>query len=234
MINLKEYIEKLLKRCARDEEKFKYFHKTGEGDYAQFDLFLGIKVPDIREIVKEVYFKIDNNTILELLHSPYHEERLCALLIMEKRYEKNIDRELIVDMYLNNTKYINGWDLVDLSAPKILGKYVYDNNKQDLLVKLGQSNDMWEQRIAVVSNWYLIKNRSFNTMLSLADIHINTKYDLIEKAVGWMLREIGKRDYDVEYNFLKSRYRQMPRTMLRYSIEKFPEPVRKSFLRGEI
>jgi len=215
-------------------EKFKYFHKTGQGEYAGQDEFLGISVPEIRELAKEFYREICLNEVVELLHSKYHEERLCALIILVLKYDNNLNKEKIIKVYLDNTKYINGWDLVDLSAPKIIGKYVSDSKHYDLLIALAMSNEMWEQRIAIVSNLHLIQNGHYDTMLEIADMHLKTQHDLIQKAIGWMLREIGKRDYDLEYNFLVTRYKEMPRTMLRYSIEKFEKQEYNKFLKGEI
>jgi len=215
-------------------EKFKYFHKTEEGQYAAEDKFLGISVPDIRKVAKEFYKEIHLNEVVEILHSEYHEERLCALIILVMKYDDNFNRKEIVKTYLDNTRYINGWDLVDLSAPKIIGKYVYETKNYEMLYNLAQSKDMWKQRISIVSNWYLIQNNEFESILKIAEIHLHTKYDLIQKAVGWMLREIGKRNYDLEYNFLVTRYKKMPRTMLRYSIERFEKDTYKKFLKGEI
>lgn len=215
-------------------EKIKYFHKTAEGQYAGADKFLGISVPQIRKEVNEFWDCIKLAEIEELLHSEYHEERLCALLLLVKKYDKELEKEDIINVYLNNTRHINGWDLVDLSAPKIIGKYVYETKNYEMLYNLAKSKDMWEQRIAIVSNWYLIQNNDFECMLKIADMNLHTNYDLIQKAVGWMLREIGKRDYELEYNFLVTRYKKMPRTMLRYSIEKFDKLIYKKFLKGEI
>ena len=152
---------------------------------------------------------------------------------MKKADEK--EQQEIVNFYLNNTRNINGWDLVDLSAPYILGEYILKNkDKVDILYTLSDSEDMWKQRISIVANWTIIRKGEYSYILELAEKHLDTKYDLISKAVGWMLREVGKKDYMVEYNFLKNNYKNMPRTMLRYSIEKFDEEVRQKFLKGEI
>ena len=215
-------------------EKFKYFHKTGPNEYAGKDKFLGISVPTIRNIAKEFYNKIKLHEVIAILHSEFHEERLCALIILVLKYENNINREEVLKVYIDNTNFINGWDLVDLSAPKIIGRYIFETKRYDMLINLAKSQNMWEQRIAVVSNLYLIQNYHYDTMLKIVDMHLATRYDLIQKAVGWMLREIGKRDYNLEYNFLKTRYKQMPRTMLRYSIEKFDKLTYNKFLKGEI
>ena len=218
-------------------EQYKYFHKTDKGGYAEQDLFLGISVPDIKKVAKEVYNTLDLNVVQQLLESKYHEERMCGLCILVFKIKK-ADRSSIkeiVDFYLANTKYINGWELVDLTAPDIIGTYVLNNpDKVEILYKLSASDNMWEQRIAIVSNWTIIKEGNFFHIIKIADEHLTTPHDLIQKAVGWMLREVGKRNYIVEYNFLKERYKRMPRTMLRYSIEKFDEETRQKFLKGEI
>ena len=234
MLNIKNELRKYVQQ---DVDKFKYFHKTDKGCYAEQDMFLGITVPDIRKVAKEIYKEITLNDIQELLTSKYHEERLCALIILVLKMKKAEDKEqqLIVEFYLNNAENINGWDLVDLSAPYILGEYILKNkDKVDILYKLSNSQNMWKQRISIVANHPLIKNGEYTHMLKFAELHLSTKYDLIQKAVGWMLREVGKRDYIVEYQFLQENYKKMPRTMLRYSIEKFDKLTYKKFLKGEI
>ncbi|MBQ8043291.1 MAG: DNA alkylation repair protein [Clostridia bacterium] len=234
MLDVKKELKKYVKE---DVDKFKYFHKTDKGEYAEKDIFLGITVPDIRKVAKQVYNEITLNEVQELLNSKYHEERLCALVILVLEMKKADEKEQqeIVNFYLNNTRNINGWDLVDLSAPYILGEYILKNkDKVDILYTLSDSEDMWKQRISIVANWTIIRKGEYSYILELAEKHLDTKYDLISKAVGWMLREVGKKDYMVEYNFLKNNYKNMPRTMLRYSIEKFDEEVRQKFLKGEI
>lgn len=228
---------KLRKYVKEDVDKFKYFHKTDKGGYAEKDIFLGITVPDIRKVAKQVYNEIALNEVQKLLNSKYHEERLCALVILVLKMKKADEKEQqkIVGFYLNNTKNINGWDLVDLSAPYIIGEYILKNkDKADILYTLSDSEDMWKQRISIVANWTIIRKGEYSYILELAEKHLDTKHDLISKAVGWMLREVGKKDYMVEYEFLKNHYKKMPRIMLRYSIEKFDENVRQKFLKGEI
>jgi len=229
--------EKIRKYKNKDIDKFKYFHKTCKGGYAECDIFLGIKVPDLRKVAREVYTEISLDEVQQLLSSKYHEERLCALIIlvykMKKANEK--EQERIVKFYLDNTQNINGWDLVDLSAPYILGEYILKNKeKNNILYELAACEDMWKKRISIVANWTIIRSGEYSYILKLANEHLDTKYDLIQKAVGWMLREVGKKNYNIEYEFLKAHYKQMPRTMLRYSIEKFEENTRQKFLRGEI
>jgi len=170
--------------------------------------------------------------IQKLLDSKIHEHRLVGLLILVDKYEKSNNKE-IVDFYLANTKNINNWDLVDLTAHKILGHYLLDKDRT-LLYNLARSNDLWEKRISIISTFYFIKNNDFKDALKISEILLNDKHDLIHKAVGWMLREIGKRDQKAEEKFLKKYYKKMPRTMLRYAIEKFDEKKRKAYLRSEI
>ncbi len=238
-MELKNLQEDLLKyaQTAQIEEKFKYFHKTNEGGYAQNDEFLGITVPNIRKVIKNYYKSMQLQEVQELLHSKYHEYRLAALLILTLKIKNATDKEKqdIVTLYLNNTEYINGWDLVDLSAHYVLGNYLLENlDKVNILYKLAKSNSLWERRISIVSTWAFIKNKRYEDTLEIAQILLNDEEDLIHKAVGWMLREVGKKDFDVEYKFLVKNYKQMPRTMLRYSIEKFDENLRQKFLKGGI
>jgi len=212
----------------------KWFFKTGEGEYGQGDIFAGLKVPTQRTLARE--FKDLPLTDLNiLLNSPIHEERLISLFILVNKYEKGDDqeREIIFSFYLKNRSGINNWDLVDLSAPKIIGKHLLQNDRS-LLFKFAVSKNLWERRIAVLSTYEFIRNNDFETMLKIAEMLLDDNHDLIHKAVGWMLREIGKRDLRREENFLKQHYRKIPRTMLRYAIEKFPESKRKKYLQGKI
>ncbi len=233
-------IKNELKKYAKSdaiEEKFAYFHKTGKGQYAQDDIFIGVTVPDIRKIANEYYKTISLEEIKELLYSKYHEERLLALIILTYKMKKakEDEQEKIVNLYVNNTQYINGWDLVDLSAHYILGKYLLEHeDKKDILYKFANSNDLWKQRISIVSTWMFIREGKYEDTFKIAEILLNNKQDLIHKSVGWMLREVGKKDFDVEYNFLVKHYKEMPRTMLRYSIERFDEDLRQDFLKGRI
>jgi 3-methyladenine DNA glycosylase AlkD len=218
-----------------DKAKFlQRFFKTGKGEYAEGDVFLGIVVPVQRQIAKK-YKPLSFPELKKLITSKYHEERLIALLILVERFKKakEDEKEKIVKFYLDNRKGINNWDLVDLSAPKILGEYLIDKDRNILFI-FAKSNDLWEKRIAVLSTFTFIKNNDFNDALKIFEILLNDKHDLIHKAVGWMLREIGKIDLKTEENFLRKHYKAMPRTMLRYAIEKFPERKRKAYLEGEI
>ena len=228
---------KLRKYCSDDLDKFTYFHKTEKGGYAEKDVFLGITVPNIRKVAKEVYLKIELDKVSKLLNSKYHEERLCAVIILvyKMKVADCYEQEQIVDFYIQNADKVNGWDLVDLSAPYILGEYLLNNmDKTKVLYKLSASNNMWIQRISIVSNLPLIKKGEYTHILNLARVYFNTKHDLIQKAVGWMLREVGKKSYETLYDFLCINYNKMPRTMLRYSIEKFDNKTRRKFLKGEI
>jgi len=209
----------------------RYF-KTGKGEYAEGDLFLGIVVPVQRQLAKK-FKELSFDELKELITSKYHEERLIALLILVERFQKadENEKEKIVKFYLDHRKGINNWDLVDLSAPKILGEYLIYKDKS-LLYKFAKSKNLWEKRIAVLSTFVFIKKKDFDDALKIYEILLNDKHDLIHKAVGWMLREIGKIDLKKEEEFLKKHYKTMPRTMLRYAIEKFSEKKRRAYLKG--
>lgn len=210
------------------------FFKTGKGEYGEGDKFLGIKVPVSRKIAKQ--FKVVSlEDIRELLYSPIHEERLISLFILTEQFRKADEnkKKIIYGFYLKNLKQINNWDLVDLSAEKIIGAYLLDKDKQ-VLFKLAKSKNLWERRIAIMSTFHFIKNGEFDTTLKVSEFLLNDDHDLIHKAVGWMLREIGKRNLAKEEKFLKQHYKSMPRTMLRYAIEKFPEKRRQAYLKGKI
>lgn len=211
-----------------------WFFKTSKGEYGEGDVFAGIKVPEQRQIAK-AFFNLGYPAIKRLLSSKIHEERLIALLILVHNFEKRGDaeQEKIFNFYIKNRKGVNNWDLVDLSAPKIVGSYLINRDKK-ILYKFASSENLWERRISIISTYTFIKSNSYYHTLKISDILLNDKHDLIHKAVGWMLREIGKKDLAVEQNFLRSRYKRMPRTMLRYAIEKFPASKRKKYLEGKI
>jgi len=211
----------------------RYF-KTGPGEYGEGDQFLGISVPQVRQRAKE-FKDIPAEEVFKLLRNPIHEVRLCALIILTLQYPKAAPetRDFIFHHYLKSSAFINNWDLVDCSAHKIVGPHLWqqtDARKQYL--KLIASTLLWDRRIAVIANFYDIKQGDFSTCFELATGLLHDKQDLIHKAVGWMLREEGKRSLQDEVDFLDSCYTQMPRTMLRYAIEKFPEDLRLSFLKG--
>ena len=215
------------------------FFKTGKGEYAEGDIFLGLAVPQIRSTIK-TFYNLSLNEIESSLHSKFHEERLSALLILVHRYEKNPkNRKEIFDFYLDNRKAVNNWDLVDLSSHKIIGHFLF-NFREDypvykvLLANLTKSTNLWERRIAIVSTYYFIRNNQFDETLHISELLLKDKHDLIHKAVGWMLREVGKKDVGVLKSFLKKHNHEMPRTMLRYAIERFPEEERKVYLQNRI
>ena len=218
----------------RTAETLQWFFKTAKGEYGEGDKFLGLKVPQIREIAKNSK-DLTFEEIQKALESKFHEERLCALLILVDRYSKSNEKskEGIVKFYLDNTKHINNWDLVDLTAPKILGKHLLNRNRK-ILFKFAVSENLWERRISILATFWFIRDKQFRDSLKIAKILLNDEHDLIHKAVGWMLREIGKRDMKTEEGFLKKHYKKMPRTMLRYAIEKFPEKKRLAYLEGKI
>jgi 3-methyladenine DNA glycosylase AlkD len=215
-------------------ETMQWFFKTGRGDYGEGDVFIGLKVPVQRKLARE-FRDLSLTEIKELLTSTVHEERLISLFILIDKYRKADERgkEEIFNFYLKNRKGINNWDLVDISAPKIIGKHLREKDKS-ILFKFALSKNLWERRIAILSTQEFIKNDDFAPTLQLAEMLISDEHNLIHKAVGWMLREIGKRDRATEEKFLKIHYKNMPRTMLRYAIEKFSETKRKKYLQGKI
>ena len=207
------------------------FFKTGPGEYGEGDIFLGIKVPSQRKIVRR-YRTLPLNEVLRLLHSKIHDYRAVALLILVEQFNRNKkeeERKKIFQAYLKNTKWINNWDLVDITSHKIIGQYLLDKNRS-VLYSLAKSKKLWEKRIAIISTFAFIRYNDFYDALKIAEILLNDQHDLIHKAVGWVLREVGKRDRKVEEDFLSKYYKKMPRTMLRYAIEKFPENKRKYYL----
>jgi 3-methyladenine DNA glycosylase AlkD len=231
-----EDISKMLRGLADPQiaEHSQRFFKTGKGQYGEGDRFLGIRVPVLREQAK-AYKDTPLGEAQRLLKSVYHEERLCALLLLVKKFSQGNteDQKAIYGLYLRNTKYINNWDLVDLSAYLIVGVYLMDKDRRPLH-DLARSKSLWERRIAIIATFYFIKHNQFGDSLAIAELLLADKEDLIHKAVGWMLREVGKRDSDVEKKFLKAHYQRMPRTMLRYAIEKFPEAERLKYLKSTV
>ena len=216
---------------ARHAQKF---FRTGPGEYGEGDVFLGITVPQIRKMVK-LCIPLGTKEIAELLHSEYHEERLLALLTLVAKFQQGDEKQqkTIYQLYLKHKKFINGWDLVDLSAPNIMGTYLL-NKDRSVLRTLARSNCLWDRRIAVLATLPFIKHHQFDDTLIIARLLLQDQEDLIHKAVGWMLRETGKRDLAVEEAFLQVHYQHMPRTMLRYAIEKFAENRRQQYLKGRV
>jgi len=226
-------IKMRLKSLANPEDAkgLQWFFKTGPGEYGEGDIFIGVRVPGIRQLVKE-FRNADELTLLQLLASPIHEERLLALFILVRQFEAGVpaDRARIYRLYLAHTDRINNWDLVDLSAPAIVGGYLIARSRRPLF-RLVKSKSLWERRIAVLATFTFIRNQDFSDALAIADLLLHDAHDLIHKAVGWMLREVGKRELNVLEEYLAPRCRKMPRTMLRYAIEKFPEAKRRHYLR---
>jgi len=207
------------------------FFKTGKGEYGEGDIFLGIPVPEQRKIAKK-YSALPLKDIQKLLSSKIHEYRLVALLILIRQYgkvDKSGEKELF-DFYLANTRHVNNWDLVDLSAPNIMGGYLLDKDRA-ILYKLVKSFDLWEKRLAIMATFTFIRNNQFEDTFRIAEILLHDQHDLIQKAVGWMLREIGKRNQVKEEEFLEKYCSEMPRTMLRYAVERFDEQKRRLYLK---
>ncbi len=211
------------------------FFKTGKGQYGEGDQFIGITVPDTR-IVAEKFIHLSFPDIQSLLDSPIHEERLTALLILVGQYKKGDEqaRKNIFDFYLKNTSRVNNWDLVDLSADKIVGAHLEKEKNRKLLDTLSRSSNLWKKRIAIVSTFHFIRKNEFADTFRITDTLMKDSHDLLHKACGWMLREVGKRDEEELKAFLKKHYKIMPRTMLRYAIERFPPALRKKYLDGAI
>lgn len=209
------------------------FFKTGKGQYGEGDIFLGVMVPGQRRIAKK-YETLSLKDIRKLLSSKIHEHRLVALIILVNQYKKGDehDRDKIVDFYLRYSKYINNWDLVDLSAPNIPGEYLL-NKDRAVLYRLARSKNLWERRIAIMSTFAFIRKNDFEDALRISVLLLHDDHDLIHKAVGWMLREVGKRDFKAEEDFLKEHYRVMPRTMLRYAVERFDQTKKRLFMNGQ-
>ena len=232
-------IRQLRKELKQNPEKAQIlqgFFKTKKGEYGEGDVFLGISVPDLRAISKKFWMQLSPKDIQQLLNSKIHEERLIALLCLIEKYKiaDSEKKKNIFNFYLKNLNQgnINNWDLVDLSAPNIVGNFLLDNEeKRNTLYLLANSGDLWKKRVAVVATIAFIRGKDFNDTFKIAEVLINDEHDLIHKAVGWMLREVGKKDKKVLIKFLNKNYSQMPRMMLRYAIEKFDERERKKYLR---
>jgi len=210
------------------------FFKTGPGEYGEGDIFIGVKVPQTRSVVR-AFRSAPLNAVKELLKSPIHEERLLALLLLVEQYDRGDEeqRSTIFNAYIRRTKCINNWDLVDLSAPQIVGRHL-EARERSVLVRLSQSKSLWERRIGIMATFWFIKKGDFADAFMISEILLKDSHDLIHKAVGWMLRETGKRNITAEEEFLKKYYKDMPRTMLRYAIERFPEKKRQAYLKGMV
>ncbi len=231
-----DQLKKELGSLANEEKSITYqrFFKTGEGDYSEGDIFLGISVPIQRQIAKK-YSNLSIPKIQELIKSKIHEYRLIALLVLMEKYvnSDSKNKEDLFSFYLKNVKYVNNWDLVDISAPGIVGDFLFDKDKKTLY-ELANSENLWEKRIAIVSTLNFIRKNEFSDALTISEILLNDGHDLIHKAIGWMLREVGKKDKEKLEKFLKFHYKNLPRTTLRYAIERFTERERKKYLLGNI
>ncbi len=232
MNNLKN-IESDLTNLANKEKAVHHlrFFRTGKGEYGEGDKFLGITVPQQRKLANK-YNDINLKDLQKLIENDYHEYRLTALIILVNKYNRSKseqEKQEIINFYLKNTKHINNWDLVDSSA-EILGHH-YGNNKPEVMLQLSKSSTLWEQRISIISTYYLIKQNQFDLTLEISQTLLQHDHDLSQKVVGWMLREVGKRDMDREIEFLDKNYKNMPRTMLRYAIEKFPEDLKTHYMK---
>ena len=228
-------IQNRLKGLAdkKNAESARRFFKTGPGEYGEGDEFSGIRVPVLRKLAKEYQKTITLKEAEQLLKSPVHEQRLLALFLFIYMYsngEECVKKE-IYERYLNNARFVNNWDLVDSSAEHIVGRFLFSKGKGPIY-RLARSEDLWERRISIISTFYFIKRGQYSETLGISKILLPDSEDLIHKAVGWMLREVGKRDLQIEEKFLKGLYKKMPRTMLRYAIEKFPELKRQQYLKG--
>jgi 3-methyladenine DNA glycosylase AlkD len=218
---------------AKDAAILQWFFKTGPGEYGEGDVFIGVRVPAMRRVCRECGDNVSVATVEQLLRSQVHEDRALALMLLVSAFGRGDEREqkAIYDRYLANTRYINNWDLVDLSAPSIVGGWLSARSRAPLR-RLARSASLWERRIAIVATQAFIRRDEFEDTLEIADLLIHDEHDLIHKAVGWMLREVGKRDGVVLRTWLRPRHTHMPRTMLRYAIERFPESERRRYLKG--
>lgn len=227
------------KACKKHGEALARFFQTHKGGYGEGDKFIGVRMPDIRKIAKQ-YNDISLELIANLLQSKIHEERLCAVAMLVNKFKRahDEDQKKIYLLYLRSIKkYINNWDLVDVSAPHIVGAYLYKQPRiiaKKTLQQLVVSKNLWERRVAIIATAFFIKQNRFGEAIGISQMLRKDEHDLIHKAVGWMLREIGNRNREVEEQFLRKYYKTMPRTGLRYAIEKFPERLRKQYLNGTI
>lgn len=228
--NLQQIRDTLINSATTPVERLATFFKTKEGQYGEHDRFMGVAVPILRKVAKN-YYNLSMDDLSRLIASEFNEERFLALIILISKYQKaaDNDKKFFYEFYLNNMKYVNNWNLVDASAHYIIGAYLWDKEK-DYLFNLAESKILWERRIAIIATWYFIKKNELKYTFEIAKLLLNDKHDLIHKAVGWMLREAGKKDEKQLIDFLSDYLPQMPRTTLRYAIEKFPEEIRKKYI----
>jgi 3-methyladenine DNA glycosylase AlkD len=226
-------IRKRLREAANpaDAEGALRFFKTAPGEYGYGDKFLGVRAPALRKLARECD-ELSLDDLATLLDSEWHEERSLALLSMSRRYAKKADeRDVLYALYLAKLHRINNWDLVDVSAEHVVGAHLRDRSRAPL-TKLARSKVLWERRIAILATFHYIRRGEYDETLRIAKLLLHDPHDLIHKAVGWMLREVGQRDQEAEETFLREHAHEMPRTMLRYAIERFPEPLRQRYLQG--
>ena len=227
---LNQLIAELQDHASPEKAKiFQRYFKTGKGEYGEGDIFLGLTMPKQRRITKK-YISLSLPKVQKLLDSKIHEHRMAAGIILTHKYKKN--PEEIFNFYLKNAKKFNNWDLVDVTCPRVIGEFLRDKDKKPLY-QLVRSDNLWEKRIAIISTYAFIKHGQFEDTLAISELLLKDKHDLIHKAVGWMLREVGKKDKQVLDKFIKQHYSDIPRTTLRYAIEKHPEQERKKWLKGE-
>ena len=230
-------LKKELRKYASAERKKtnEWFFKTGKGEYGEHDRFLGITTPDMRKVAKS-FNDIPLSELKKIIQSKYNEERETALIILTGKYKKGdkATQKKVYDFYMQNLKHINNWNLVDVSAPNVVGEYLVEHkSEQKILDTLVKSKSLWERRVSILATWAFIKREDFKWTLKNAKVLLADKHDLTHKAVGWMLREVWKKDAEVCEKFLKDNYKQLPRTTLRYAIERMEESKRKKFLKGE-
>lgn len=231
-MNYEQVIDEII--LHKDDEYRKWVEpilQINDGGYGNGDKLYGVRVPYLRKIAK-TYADLGIDDVVELLHNEYHEVRLTSLFILLNKYKRNPKiRDEIINIYLHNIKYINNWDLVDMTAPQLLGSYIYEYpEKVSILEALSNSKDLWKERIAIVATLYFIKNKSYIPTIKLAKKYLKHEHHLIHKATGWMLREIGKSDINELYSFLDRYFARMPRVMLRYAIERLDEQTRKKYM----
>jgi 3-methyladenine DNA glycosylase AlkD len=230
-------IQKELKTLANPKiaEHSQRFFKTGKGEYGFGDVFIGVRVPELRILAKK-YINLGFSDVKKLIKSKIHEERLTGLLILVYKYKstkEDIEKDKIYEIYIKHFKYINNWDLVDVTCPHIIGPQLMEKDRKSLYV-WANSDHLWTKRIAMITNWWFVRNGDLGDVFKISKILLKDEHDLIHKAVGWMLREAGKKDLKALEAFLKKHYETMPRTMLRYAIEKLPESRRQKYLKGTI
>ena len=235
-MSAQKIIDHLKELSTKERKKSnEWFFKTGKGEYSEFDQFIGVTVPNIRKVAKKYCRTISDHDLTIIVRNPVHEVRLCGVIILVNKYQSKFsDKKSIYDYYLQNIGYINNWDLVDSSAPHILGNYMLGNKGEvKLLYKLSKSKNLWEKRISIITTLMFIKNNYFDPTLIIGKTLLGDRHDLIHKAIGWTIREIYKRDEQVATRFLRENYTSLPRTTLRYAIEKMDEPDRKMYLQAK-